>query len=58
MIKKYCVQVVETHHQDVYIEAETAEEAIMLVREGEGEYKEAHYLETLDSSEWQVYEIK
>ena len=57
-MKKYCVQVKETQLQDVYIDAEDADKAIMLAREGEGEYKEAHYLETLDSSEWQVCEIK
>ncbi len=56
-MKKYCVQVVETQLQDVYIEAENEEEAIMLVREGEGDYKESHYLETHDSNEWRVAEI-
>ena len=50
-------EVVETQLQDVYIEAENEEEAIMLVREGEGDYKESHYLETHDSNEWRVAEI-
>ena len=56
-MKKYCVQVVETQLQDVYIEAENEEDAIMLVREGEGDYKELHYHETRGSSEWRVAEI-
>ncbi|KKL68193.1 hypothetical protein LCGC14_2127450 [marine sediment metagenome] len=56
-MKKYCVRVKETQLQDVYIEAENAEEAIILVREGEGYYKECHYLETHDSNEWEVAEI-
>lgn len=56
--KKWCVQVLEMHHQDVLIDAATAVEAIKKVAKDKGTQSELYYDYTLDSDEWVVFEIK
>jgi len=55
-MKKFNVQVKETHYQHVEIEADSKEQAIEKVREGEGQYGYLEYSDTHDSSEWRVEE--
>jgi hypothetical protein len=54
-MKRYCVQMTEVHQQDMFIDAETSEEAIKKVENGEGIEGELHYDYTLESDEWNVF---
>lgn len=54
-MQRYMVEVKEIHIARCYIEAESPEDAVMKVREGEGDFeKETLYHETMDSSYWFV----
>jgi len=57
---KFIVSIREVHIQAVEIEADTKEEAVEKVKEGEGEYLEdgLDYSHTLDSEFWTVEELK
>jgi len=57
-MKNWSVIVKEIHLQEVEVEADTAEEAIEAVLEGDGDYT-AHtqHLETLDTDTWSVKEV-
>jgi hypothetical protein len=59
-IKTFIVSVREIHVQPVEVEALNADDAIMKVREGEGEYVAdgQEYSETLDTDTWTVEEKK
>ena len=51
----YTVIVQERHEQHVTVDAESAEEATMKVRAGEGHYNvPSHYAATLDVETWHV----
>lgn len=58
--KKYIVLVREVHISPVEIEAKNADEAIDLVREGEGEtiYEALEYSHTMDFDTWTVEEVR
>lgn len=59
-MKKYIVNIREVHLQPIEIEAESPEEAIRLVQDGDGEgdYTNGEYSHTLDSDTWTVEEKK
>ena len=58
-MKNWSVIVQEIHLQEVEVEADTAEEAIYAVSDGEGDYSALpHFLETLDTDTWSVKELK
>jgi hypothetical protein len=58
-MKTFSVQVKETWIQEVIVEAETPEEAIKKVEEGEGDYNDNGFekSETLGSDTWLVFEL-
>lgn len=57
-MSKYIVNVKEIVIQQVEIEADSKEDAIMKVREGDGNYLDPpESIETLDPEDWSVYEI-
>jgi hypothetical protein len=57
-MKEFIVHVKEVHYSPFKVKAKSREDAIMKVREGEGDALEIKnyesYSETLDSSEWMV----
>lgn len=53
---KYTVTVKEIYDSYVEIEAESPEEALKKVREGEGDEVDQEYHSTMDSSHWDVSE--
>ena len=56
---KYIVLVKEIHTQKVVIEANSKEEAVMRVREGEGDFRhETQYVSTMEPDTWIVEEDK
>ena len=55
---KFRVRVLEVHYQPIDIEAETAEEALEAVQEGDGVEGECVYGYTLDTDEWTVVELQ
>lgn len=58
-MKTYKVTILETARQSILIQANFVDDAVMAVREGEGEYiGSAQYVETLDPETWFVREIK
>lgn len=58
-MKKYIVTMKEVHNQEMLIEANSPEEALSKVSEGEGTAQsEAYYSYTLDSDEFEVTERK
>jgi len=57
-MKKYCVQVVEVHRQDIFVEAESPEQAKDIVYLGAGTSGELHYSRTLETDKWTVTEVK
>jgi hypothetical protein len=53
MATRFKVPVLEIHKQVVYVEAEDADEALDVVREGGGLYEpETEYMDSLSSEEW------
>lgn len=50
----------EIHIQPVYIEADTEQQAIRLVADGNGDYEESemYYQSTVDPLEWDVEDAK
>ena len=54
----YKVTIKEITEQDVYVDAESKEDAIMAVRDGMGDYRDNRYAETLDPELWFVQEIE
>ena len=56
MSMKYIVKIREVHISYLEIEAESHEEAISLVADGEGEQLLQEYSHTLDPDEWSVEE--
>ena len=57
-MKKYVVLVQEIHYAHMAIEANSEEEAVNLVRDGEGEQIELEYSSTNDPDTWNVQEGK
>lgn len=56
-MKKFIVLVREVHVARVHVEADSPEDAIMAVREGDGDYgDETEYSHTLDPEAWTVEE--
>ena len=55
---KFRVRVLEVHYQPILIEAETAEEALELVAEGDGTEEELEYGYTLETDSWTVCELQ
>jgi len=53
-MNNYVVTILEIHEQEVEIEADSMDEAIEFVREGDGVYGEGRFIETIDHSEWKV----
>lgn len=53
----FIVGVKEVHVQEVVIEAESEEDAIFMVENGEGENGKCEYDYTLDSDEWVILEV-
>lgn len=57
-MKNWSVIVKEIHLQEVEVEANTAEEAIEAVLDGDGNYTAyTQQLETLDTDTWSVKEV-
>jgi len=55
---EYIVSVMEVHRQDVQLQADSPEYAVMKVREGEGDFDAvAQYSYTLDPETWTVREV-
>ena len=57
-MKRYKVVIKEITEQDIYVDAESKEDAIIAVKDGEGYYKDNRYVETLDPELWFVQEIE
>ena len=58
-MSKFIVSVREIHIQPVEIEAENKEEAVMKVREGDGEYLNGgEFSEVLDPETWTVEPVE
>ena len=57
-MKQYCVQMIEEYRQDMYVDANSPEEARELVQDGKGTEGELHYSHTVDADEWLVFECK
>ena len=56
-MKNYLVIVKEIHMQNVFVKADTKEDAIEKVLDGDGDYDEGtECLETLDMNTWSVKE--
>ena len=56
-MKNYLVIVKEIHMQNVFVKADTKEDAIEKVLDGEGDYDEGtEYLDTLGMNTWAVKE--
>ena len=55
---KFLIGVREMHIQYVEIEADNAESAKDLIRQGEGTERDLEYSCTLDTDEWTVNKIK
>ena len=51
---KYIVRVKEIHERLITVEAKNKEDAIIAVKEGDGETIGTSYLETLDPDTWSV----
>ena len=58
IMKHYCVQRIEEYRQDMFVEANSPEEARQLVIDGECIEGELHYSHTIDANEWLVFESK
>jgi hypothetical protein len=52
----YIIEVPEVHYQQVRVEADSPEEALAKVREGDGDYLEAEYSHILDFDLSKVHE--
>jgi len=57
-MKKYCVQVVEVYRHDIFVEAQSPEQAKDIVYLGLGTEGELHYSHTLETDKWTVTEVK
>ena len=57
-MKQWIVKIPEVHETRMIISANSPEQAVALVREGEGEQLETQYSYTLDHVEWpEVIEV-
>ena len=52
----YIIEVPEVHYQQVRVEADSPEEALAKVREGDGEYLEMEYSHILDFDLSKIHE--
>ena len=57
---KYHVNVPEVHYQTVEVDASSPEEAVELVKDGDGEYLDdtLTYSHTLEDCTWQVLDVE
>jgi hypothetical protein len=52
----YIVTVKEIHGQQFTVEADSFEEAIAMVKEGDGDIGHMEYILTMDTDTWDVYD--
>jgi hypothetical protein len=55
---KYDVQVREVHVQHIVVEADSPEEAVDMVRDGDGDHAAIEYSHTLGPDSWTVESIR